>query len=175
MAKDKGTKKKAEKVEEKPAKKARKVEEAAPKKGKGAKDEKAAKPAKKAGKGALGGPGSTAQFSAEEWTDHLILFTPKGIDKDIVTSNGTADATRADIVILDVKPPKVIDNALIFQKVVQGQLREAVESGGRVVGTLYVDTASKKAGQSAPYRIAAPSSKDIAKAQAYLDKLDPLR
>lgn len=67
MAKDKGTKKKAEKVEEKPAKKGKKVEEAAPKKGKGAKDEK---PAKKAGKGALGGPGSTAQFSAEEWTDH---------------------------------------------------------------------------------------------------------
>jgi hypothetical protein len=175
MAKDKSKSKKAEPVVEEKVKKGKKaapVEE--PKKAKKAKDEAPAKGGKTK-KGSLGGPGSTAQFSAEEWTDHLLLITPKSIEHDIVTSNGTADATRADIVVLDTNPPKLIDNALIFQKVVQGQLREAVESKGRVVGTLFVDTASKKAGQSAPYRIAAPSKKDLAKGQAYLDKLDPLR
>jgi hypothetical protein len=168
MAKDKSTKAAEPEVTKgKKAKGAPAPETKAPKGGK----DKAGKPAK--GKGGLMAPGSGGQFKAEDHLDHLLLITPKSVEEDIVTSNGTADATRADVV--DLTTGKAIKDALIFQKVVQGQLREAVEAKGRVVGTLFIDNAAKKAGQNAPYKLAAPSSKDIAKAQAYLDKLDPLR
>lgn len=169
MAKDKG-KKTAEPVVEEKAKKSKKAapapEPTKAKKDKGGKS-------KGGGKGSLQAPGSGGQFKAEDHLDHLLLITPKRVKEDVVTTNGAADATEADVVDLDTG--KSVSGALIFQKVVQGQLREAIESQGRVVGTLFIDNAAKKAGQNAPYKLAAPSSKDIKKAQDYLDKLDPLR
>lgn len=139
------------------------------------KADKAAKPAAGNSHG-LGAPGTGGQFSAEAELGRLILITPTEIEKDIVTSNGTADATRASLVILDGKgSPKVIDDALIFQKVVQGQLREAITNRSRVVGRLFLDQSAKKAGQNAPYKLAAPTEADIALATGYLDSLDPLR
>lgn len=173
MAKDKSTKAPEPEVTKAKGKKA-KAEAPAPevkssKKDKGGKADKSSK----ATKGGLMAPGSGGMFKAEDHVDHLLLITPKSIEEDIATTNGVASATRADVI--DLTTGKTIKDALIFQKVVQGQLREAVEAKGRVVGTLFIDNAAKKAGQSAPYKLAAPSSKDIAKAQAHLDKLDPLR
>lgn len=144
-------------------------------KDKGKKKDKAEKSSSAAPNGLMA-PGSGGQFKAEDHVDELLLITPKSIEEDIVTSNGTATATRADIVVLKAKgEPKVIDEALIFQKVVQGQLREALSARSRVVGRLFIDEASKKKGQNAPYKLAAPTEKDIKVATAYLDSLDPLR
>jgi hypothetical protein len=126
----------------------------------------------------LVGPGSGGNFVAADVVGELLLIKPLALEEDIVTANGTSDAIRADIVVLDRKKPaksELIEGGLIFQKVLQGQLRQSLNKGSRVVGTLVKDEASKKAGQSAPYRLTEPSDEDIQVARAYLDSLDPLR
>lgn len=128
--------------------------------------------------GDLVGPGSGGNFVAKDVIGELLLITPTALEEDVVTANGTSDAIRADIVVLDRKKPaksEVIEGGLVFQKVLQGQLRDSLAKGTRVVGTLIQDEASKKAGQSAPYRLTAPSDEDIQVARQYLDTLNPLR
>lgn len=159
-------------------------------KDKTSKKDKGAKPAgtgkaaestsKKAGKGShnLAGPGTGGQFKADENVGKLLLITPHSVEEGIVTSNGEANATRADIVVLDEKGKgkhNEISDALIFQKVVQGQLRDAINNKSRVVGRLIVDDSRKKKGQNAPYALQAPTEGDIKVATDYLDSLDPLR
>lgn len=132
----------------------------------------------KPGSGDITGPGSGGNFVAKEEVGELLLITPTSLEEDVVTANGTSDAIRADIVVLNrkkVDKSRVIDGGLIFQKVLQGQLRDALAKGTRVVGTLIEDTASQKKGQSAPYRLTAPSDEDIQLARQYLDALNPLR
>jgi hypothetical protein len=170
MPKDKSKKKAAEPDIETPATKS--------KDGKKDKGEKADKP--KASAGDLVGPGSGGNFVAKDVIGELLLITPTELVKDMQTSasKDPSDAIRADIVVLDKKTPKkseVIEGGLIFQKVLQGQLRESLAKGTRVVGTLIQDEASKKAGQSAPYRLTAPTDADIDVARQYLDALNPLR
>lgn len=163
MAKDKSKKKAAEPVIETPA----------PKAGKKDKDKSKPRPAS----GDLVGPGSGGNFVAKDHVDRLLLVTPTALEEDIQTANGTSDAIRADIVVLDRKKPaksEMIDGALIFQKVLQGQLRDSLAKGTRVVGTLIVDESTKKPGQSAPYRLTAPSDEDIQVAKAYLETVNPL-
>lgn len=130
------------------------------------------------GGGDLVGPGSTASFKAEDHEGQLLLITPLALEEEISTDYGVSDAIRADIVVLDKKKPErseEIAGALLFQKVLQGQLRDSLTRRTRVVGTLIKDEASKKKGQSAPWRLTAPSDADIAVARSYLDALDPLR
>lgn len=125
----------------------------------------------------LGGPASGGQFVPKDHVDELLLITPHEI-REVSTTYGDSEAVEADIVVLNPKKPadsEVIDNGLIFGKVVIGQLRQAVQNRTRVVGTLIEDTASQKKGQSAPYRLTAPSDSDIEAAKGYLDSLDPLR
>ena len=128
--------------------------------------------------GDLVGPGTGGNFVAKDLVGELLLITPTALEEDVVTSNGTSDAIRADIVVLDRRKPEKsteIPGGLIFQKVLQGQLRDSLAKGTRVVGTLIEDVASQKKGQSAPYRLTAPSDEDIQTARSYLDALDPLR
>jgi hypothetical protein len=126
----------------------------------------------------LGGPASGGQFVPKDHVDELLLITPHEI-REVSTTYGDSEAVEADIVVLNVKKPadsEEIDNGLIFGKVVIGQLRQAVQNRTRVVGTLIEDTGeSQKKGQSAPYRLTAPSDSDIEAAKGYLDSLDPLR
>jgi hypothetical protein len=143
-----------------------------------AKKDKAPKEKARPSAGDLVGPGSGGNFVAAEVIGELLLITPTALEEDVVTANGTSDAIRADIVVLDKKKParsEVIEGGLIFQKVLQGQLRDSLAKGTRVVGTLIQDEASKKAGQSAPYRLTAPTDADIDVARQYLDALNPLR
>jgi hypothetical protein len=125
----------------------------------------------------LAGPASGGNFVPKDHTDELLLITPHEI-REVSTTYGDSEAVEADIVILNAKKPaesEEIPNGLIFGKVVIGQLRQAVQNRSRVVGTLIEDTASQKKGQSAPYRLTAPSDADIEVAKAYLDALNPLR
>lgn len=173
MPKDKSKKKAAEpEVIETPA-----PEVKGKKKDKG---DKAPKEKPKPGAGDLVGPGSGGNFVAKDLVGELLLITPTELVEDMVTSasKDPSDAIRADIVVLDKKKPAksdVIEGGLIFQKVLQGQLRDSLAKGTRVVGTLIQDEASKKAGQSAPYRLTAPTDADIDVARQYLDALNPLR
>jgi hypothetical protein len=125
----------------------------------------------------LGGPASGGNFVPKEHVDELLLITPHEI-REVSTTYGDSEAVEADIIILNAKSPadsEEITGGLIFGKVVIGQLRQAVQNRSRVVGTLIEDTASQKKGQSAPYRLTAPTDADINVAKAYLDALNPLR
>lgn len=146
-------------------------------KDKGAGKDKGAKGGGAASHG-LSAPGTGGQFKAEDHVDRLLLITPHKVEEGIVTTNGEATATRADVVVLDEKgkgKDVELPDSLIFQKVVQGQLREAIANKSRVVGRLFVDESAKKKGQNAPYKLAAPSEDEIGVAASYLDNLDPLR
>jgi hypothetical protein len=123
------------------------------------------------------GSGSSAQFIMADHTDALLLVTPRGIREE-TTTYGTSEVVEADIVVLNQSDPASSDEypgAWIFAKVVIGQLRGPLEKKSRVVGTLIQDQASQKKGQSAPYRLTAPSEADIDVAKRYLDSLNPLR
>lgn len=125
----------------------------------------------------LAGPASGGQFVPKDHVDELLLITPHEI-REVSTTYGDSEAVEADIVVLNTKRPadsEEIIGGLIFGKVVIGQLRQAVQNRTRVVGTLIEDTSSQKKGQSAPYRLTAPSDSDIEAAKGYLDSLDPLR
>lgn len=144
-------------------------------------EEKAGKKAKGGDTGGIVKPGTGGDnFTAKDEVGNLLLISPKGIEHDVVTTSGTSDATKANIVVLSdgkkpLKKARVIKDALIFQKILQSQVAEAIETRGKVCGRLFVDEKSKKAGQSAPYRLADPTEADIELAKAYLDTLNPLR
>lgn len=138
-----------------------------------------AKKKSKASVGGLVGPGSGGNFVAKDHVDQLLLITPIELVEGMMTSasKNPTDAVRADIVVLNKKKPEKseeIMGGLIFGKVLQGQLRDSLVKGSRVVGTMIIDEASKKVGQNAPYRLVAPSDADIEIAQAYLDSVNPL-
>lgn len=128
-------------------------------------------------RGGMVDPGSGGNFVAADTVDKLILVWPLSLEEGIVTANGTSDAIRADIAIIDEKKPaksELIEGGLIFQKVLQGQLRGALAKGQCVLGRLILDQASKKAGQSAPYRLQTPNETERAAGQAYIDSTNPL-
>jgi hypothetical protein len=125
----------------------------------------------------LAGPGSGGNFTPKEHVDELLLITPIQL-REVSTSYGESEAVEADIVILNASNParsEEISGGLIFSKVVIGQLKGPLSNRSRVVGTLIEDTASQKKGQSAPYRLTAPTEADIDVAKRYLDSLNPLR
>lgn len=135
MAKDKGKKSKGEKAPEVKAKKSKK--DAAPE----VDDELDDLDPK--------GPSDGAKI-ADMVGEHLLV-TPTAIRRDMKTSQGVSDAIVADIVVLDLKKPKKSEehkDALIFQSVLVGTLREKV-GVGRVAAKLIKGEARN--GNSAPY------------------------
>lgn len=162
MAKDKKPEKKGkpEKVEEK---------KAAPAKAKKGADTKAAKSKKSKDDedDDFAGP-SSSNFKIAEYVGQLLLITPKSVEEDVPTSFGEADAVRADVVILDGDSDDVGEEhaeVLIFQRVLQGQLRPAIGKN-MVLGRLTTGTAKK--GQDAPYLLDDPTDKDKKIARAWL-------
>jgi hypothetical protein len=126
---------------------------------------------------AIAEPSAGGQFTAKDHIGALLLILPKAIEEDIATVHGPGTAIRVDLVVIDEKDPsksEAIDDTLIFQKVLQGQLRSNIGKS-RVCGRLFLDESSKKAGQSAPYKLAPPTKAEINLAGEYLDSIDPLR
>jgi hypothetical protein len=95
----------------------------------------------------------------------LLLFTVHEQMPEMQTSFGPATPIRADVAVLD-GPSKgqVYDDALVFPRVLQGQLRPSI--GGMVLGRLGKGVA--KAGQSAPWTLAAPTDSDREVGKKYL-------
>jgi hypothetical protein len=105
--------------------------------------------------------GATAGGSGIDWNDYLgklVLFEPLDHEKDINTVHGTSDAIRANVYVL-LGPGKVeeIEDTLIFQRVMQGQLKRQI--GSVVVGRITQGEA--KRGQSAPWVISEPNDTDL--------------
>lgn len=112
-------------------------------------------------------PPSTA--TGIQWDDHkgeLLLITVKDQRTGIQTAFGEADAIEATVTCLDgAHEGTTFNDILIFPKVLQSQLRPSI--GGMVLGRL--GQGDKKAGQSAPWKLAEPTEDDRKKGLAWLD------
>ena len=97
----------------------------------------------------------------------LLHITVKAIQRDIVTDFGTTDAVSCDIAVLDGdKKGDVLEDCLIFPKVLQSQLAQSVGAADPVVvGRLGQGLA--KPGKSAPWVLNAPTEADLAIAVKY--------
>ncbi len=95
----------------------------------------------------------------------LLLFTVRGVEKDIQTSFGPSDAVKCDVAALDGNNKgETWDDTLIFPRVLRSQL--ASREGGMVLGRLGKGTA--KPGQSAPWLLADPTDTDKETGRKYL-------
>lgn len=95
----------------------------------------------------------------------LLLVSPLEQMAEMQTSFGPATPIRANVAVLDgTKKGDVFDDALIFPRVLQGQLRPNI--GGLVLGRLGKGQA--KAGQSAPWTLATPTDADRETATKYV-------
>ena len=135
------------------------------------KSEKSAKPDDD-----FGGPSERSNFKLSEHVGALLLITPKSLEEGIETTFGEADAIKADIVILTTNKGKPLaepveeSNALIFQRVVIGQLTDLI-GNRRALGRISMGVAKK--GQSAPFLIDQPEESDKELARQYLATIDP--
>jgi len=124
------------------------------------------------------GPGERSNFKLADHEGALLLITPKALEEDIETAFGESDAIKADIVVLTDNKGKTLKEpieelgALIFQRVVIGQLTESIGKR-RVLGTIGRGVAKK--GQSAPFLIEPPTEPEKVTARAYIASVDPFK
>lgn len=108
------------------------------------------------------------------WTDHkgsLLLITAHEYVEGIATNFGSANAVRADVVVIGDNGAEEYEDTLVFPKVLSSQLRKQI-GGKKVLGRLGQGQA--KPGQSAPWLIEEASAEDVAKARAYLASLESI-
>jgi hypothetical protein len=110
-------------------------------------------------------PGAGVKW--ESLSGRLVLVQPRSIETGIATAFGTAEAVRADVVVLDgTDAGTKYDDALIFPKVLQQQLRGRIDE--KVLGR--VGQGQAKPGQSAPWILAEATEADIKLGVAWLEK-----
>lgn len=157
MAKDKGKKDKGEKAPEVKAKKSKKA--SAPEADEEEVDD-------------LDPSGPSDGVKIADLVGEHLLVTPTGIRREMKTSAGVSDAIVADIVVLNLDKPKkseVHKDALIFQSILVGSLRERIGIG-RVAAKLVKGEAA--VGKSAPY-LFEKSAEAKAAAKSYLESVSP--
>ncbi len=110
-------------------------------------------------------PGSSTSVEWGDLLGSLLLLTVHGVERDISTVHGVSDAVRADVAVLDgPQRGTVYDDALVFPKMLQSQLRSRV--GQKVLGRLAQGEA--KRGQSAPWMLNAATEDDKRVGRDYL-------
>ena len=110
-------------------------------------------------------PGTVTGIKWEEQDGRLLLFTVHEYVASIQTQYGEGSAVRVDMTVLDgPNAGEGYAQALVFPKVLQGQLRGSV--GKKVLGRLGKGEAKK--GQSAPWKLADANANDQAVARAHL-------
>jgi hypothetical protein len=110
-------------------------------------------------------PATATGIDLNEINGALLLITVHKQEFGVQTSFGAQDPIRADVVVLDgANKGTKHDDTLLFPKVLQGQLKSSA-GGKRVLGRLGKGEA--KPGQSAPWKLTAPTEDDIATARKY--------
>jgi hypothetical protein len=95
----------------------------------------------------------------------LLLIDVREQMPEMQTSFGPATPIRADVAVLDgVRKGATFDDALIFPRKLQGQLRGSI--GEKVIGRLGRGVA--KAGQSPPWELSAATEADKVVGEKYV-------
>lgn len=110
-------------------------------------------------------PSTATGIDLNELNGALLLITVHKQEFGVNTSYGAQDPIRADVVVLDgTHKGTTHTDTLLFPKVLQGQLKSSA-GGKRVLGRLGKGEA--KPGQSAPWKLTAPTEADIDTAKKY--------
>lgn len=113
-------------------------------------------------------PASGDNFDLKANEGALLLIKPTGFTEGINTSYGQADAVQATVGVVDGQNAgEVVADALIFPKVLQGQLKKYINSQ-LVIGRLGKGQA--KPGQSAPWILQPFTDQDAQAAQAFYNE-----
>lgn len=114
-------------------------------------------------------PASSTGLDLQANEGALLMITPTNFEEGISTAYGTTDAVEANVVILDgPNAGEKLDGALIFPKVLQGQLKRYIGTGQIALGRLGKGQA--KPGQSAPWKLEDYTQQDAQTAQQYLNQ-----
>lgn len=111
-------------------------------------------------------PGGT-RIELADYEGKLLVIEPLEVEKDIETTHGTADATRANVYVVLSKDGSKFEeheDILLFQRVLQGQLRKAI---GKTVVFGRLVKGEKKAGKNPPWVLADPTPADTSAASAF--------
>lgn len=113
-------------------------------------------------------PGSGDLFVNADNEGKLLLIYPQEYEKEFTTQAGTGPAVFGKIVVLDgPESPHVYDNAIMFGKVLTGQLRGNAGTGRANLGRL--GKGEKKPGQSPPWTLAKADDNDKKIAREYIN------
>ena len=97
----------------------------------------------------------------------LLIIEPHASEDGIQTVHGPSAAVRATVHVVDgPQANEVFEDALLFPKVLQGQLKSRI--GQKVLGRLGQGVA--KPGQSAPWVMQEAEAADIAAGTEYLNR-----
>jgi hypothetical protein len=119
------------------------------------------------GKQLTGATASSSGIDMDENKGRLFVIEPLEVEKGIETTNGVADATRCNAWVVRSKDGTKYDeyeDTLIFQKVLQGQLRKAM---GKSVIFGRLTQGTPKPGKNAPWVLADPTPDDTKAATAF--------
>jgi hypothetical protein len=115
-------------------------------------------------------PGTTTALNLEQLLGALLLIKPSRVEANITTVRGPADATVADVHVLDgPSRGELFADAFVWARVLQSQLRSTVGTGRYVLGRLAQGIA--KSGQTAPWILQDPTEPDKHLARKYLAEL----
>ncbi len=110
-------------------------------------------------------PGTSTGINWGDLNGRLLLFDVTGYETGINTSFGEKDAVRANITVLDGDAKgDGYNDSLVFGMVMISQLKS--KQGEKVLGRL--GQGEKKAGQNAPWKLAAPTEADKKVAREHL-------
>lgn len=110
-------------------------------------------------------PASGDKLPLNDLEGALLLFDVLEQRGEMLTSFGPATPIAANVAVLDgIHKGATYDDALVFPRVLQGQLRSSI--GAKVLGRLGKGVA--KAGQSAPWTLTAATDADKDVARKYL-------
>lgn len=113
-------------------------------------------------------PGSGSLFVNADNEGKLLLVYPHEFQSEFTTQAGTGPAVFGRIVVLDgPEAPVEYDNAIMFGKVLTGQLRSNAGTGRANLGRL--GKGEKKPGQSAPWVLAKANEDDKNLARKYVN------
>lgn len=113
-------------------------------------------------------PAAGDNFDIKANEGSLLLIKPTGFTQGINTSYGLADAVEATIGVVDgPNAGEIVEEALIFPKVLQGQLKKHIGKA-MVPGRLGKGTA--KPGQSAPWLLQDANEQDMQAVQQFYNQ-----
>jgi hypothetical protein len=116
-------------------------------------------------------PASAAALDLTELNGRLLLIEPLRVETGVKTTLGDRDVTVVNLHELDGPDAgEVHDEAFVWPRVLQIQLRPKVGSGRYVLGRLGQGVA--KPGQNAPWKLFDATDADKEAADTYLAKLN---